>query len=159
MIWVLLVLYQLKHFIADYPLQSNQFMLSKFRPGWDFVPGLAAHAGVHAGLTLAICLAIEPGLWWLALVDFVIHFGMDRIKASPKLMGRWKALSAKDYRSMTTSVQDFTGSGNAELELGAKTYRKFLRGNTLFWIALGFDQMVHHLTHYFIIWMLVTAAL
>ncbi|WP_375202850.1 DUF3307 domain-containing protein [Hyphococcus sp.] len=25
-----------------------------------------------------------------------------------------------------------------------------------FWISFGFDQMVHHLTHYFIIWQLVT---
>lgn len=27
---------------------------------------------------------------------------------------------------------------------------------TTFWAALGFDQMVHHLTHLWIIWMLVS---
>ncbi len=49
---VLLVVFQLKHFMADYPLQ-NEYMLGKFKAkGW-FAP-LALHAGVHSLFTCVI---------------------------------------------------------------------------------------------------------
>src|SRR5271166_324283 len=99
-VFVLLLVYQLKHFIADYPLQTS-YMLGKFmEKGW--VVPLAAHAGIHASLTLAIALYYQAArgghtsvllALGLAVFDFSIHFTMDRIKASSKLMGRWKALS------------------------------------------------------------------
>jgi hypothetical protein len=88
----LLVAYQLKHFLADFPLQGR-YMLGKFRPGWDFIPPLLAHAGVHGAFTLLlswlagarpiVCCA-------LAVLDLGVHFGVDRVKASPRLLGRWK---------------------------------------------------------------------
>jgi hypothetical protein len=116
-ILLLLVAFQLKHFISDYPLQ-NEYMLGKMKlRGW-FVP-LLFHASVHALLTLAIVIYIDSSLWWLALVDLIIHFTMDRIKASPNMLNR------------------------------------FGLDNKFFWWSLGLDQMVHHLTHYFIIYMLV----
>ncbi len=118
--FVLLVLFQLKHFAADFPFQS-QYMLKKVRPGWDFAPPLALHCAFHAGLTLAVVLTLSASLWWLALLDFVVHFLMDRIKAGPHYLGRYNDLSKK-----------------------------------AFWNCLGFDQMVHHLTHFYIVWMLVT---
>jgi hypothetical protein len=123
LIFVLLVVYQLKHFLADYPLQGT-YMLGKFKlHGW--VRPLAAHAGVHGLLTLAIALLFIGKKSFfvpvaLAVFDFTIHFTMDRIKASPNMLGRFK---------------DF--------------YDK------RFWWSLGFDQMVHHLTHYTIIYVLV----
>ena len=89
-IFLLLVLFQLKHFIADYPLQT-QYMLGKTKAtGW--INPLAAHAAVHAWFTFLIILFVSPDnylLYLLALVDFVIHFTVDRIKASPKLGGRF----------------------------------------------------------------------
>jgi hypothetical protein len=30
------------------------------------------------------------------------------------------------------------------------------RSRTSYWTAFGFDQMVHHLTHLYIVWILVT---
>jgi len=119
---VLLVLFQLKHFVADYPLQ-NSYMLGKFKEsGW--VAPLSAHCLVHAAVTFAICLSYGLTVAVLAACfDFIVHFAMDRVKASPKLLGRYK--------------QD----------------------NPKFWWALGFDQMIHHLTHYTIIVVVVSGLL
>jgi hypothetical protein len=94
-------------------------MLGKFKDGWDWVTPLLAHSGVHSLLTLIVCLFVNPDLYWLAFVDLGLHFCMDRIKASKKLLGRFKMEDRK------------------------------------FWWALGFDQGFHHLTHYFLIYMLV----
>ena len=120
MIFTLLVLFQVKHFICDFPLQT-QYMLGKMQAtGW--VTPLAAHAGVHAWFTFLIILFIQPDnnlLYLLPLVDFVIHFIVDRIKASPKLGGRWNP------------TQPY------------------------FWWALGADQMMHHLTHYIFIYVII----
>lgn len=126
---VLLVLFQLKHFLADFPLQTPA-MLGKFnREGW--LKPLAQHAYVHAIITLAIAsfylglrgdVATIPYFtltWGLALFDFLAHGTMDRIKASPDLLGRYKI--TEKY----------------------------------FWWALGLDQMWHHLTHYIIIGVLL----
>lgn len=133
-VFVLLIVFQLKHFLADFPLQGP-YMLQKFRPDWGFFLPLLAHAAVHGTFTLLITLAVTPDLWWLAIVDMAIHFTMDRIKASPRYLGRYKALTAKDYMAATEAEK---------------------QGNTYFWWALGFDQAVHHLTHYGLIWALVS---
>jgi hypothetical protein len=118
-IFTLLIVYQIKHYLADFPLQVN-YMIGKTKTGLAWVLPLAAHCAVHGGLTfLILVLWSRLDLWWLALVDFGIHFLMDRTKASPHLLGRFKP--QEHY----------------------------------YWWVLGFDQMVHHLTHYFVIWNLV----
>lgn len=157
-IFVLLVVYQLKHFLADFPLQGK-YMLGKFKPGAEYLGPLAAHCGVHAFMTFWIAGAYmnmmndEPPSWeklnfvlCLAVVDFVVHFIMDRIKAAPHYLGRFKNLTASEYASHT--------QGGAQ---GNAISRALVKGNTYFWWALGFDQAIHHLTHYYIIFRLVTA--
>ena len=92
---VLLIAFQLKHFICDYPLQ-NQYMLGKFKDkGWT--KPLSAHCFVHALFTFVISLCFlwstNGGIVYsllLSVLDFIIHFIQDRIKASPKLLGRFK---------------------------------------------------------------------
>lgn len=116
----LLVIFQIKHFIGDFPLQ-REYMLKKFLPGWEFLVPLATHCAVHAGLTLAIVLPINLNLWWLGPVDFVVHFIMDRIKSGPRYLGRYT---------------DRSSAG--------------------FWNSFGIDQMVHHLTGLYIVWVVVT---
>jgi hypothetical protein len=147
-LFTLLVVYQLKHFIADFPLQG-EYMLRKFSsvPSVWVVP-LAAHAGVHAIFTLFIAGYFVGGFFPFALAafDFVMHFTMDRVKASPNLMGRWKNLSVRDY----VYYKDCAGQAGAHPNVKVQT-DKIIRGNTYFWWALGFDQMFHHLTHYIII--------
>jgi len=119
-VFILLVLFQIKHFLADFPLQGR-YMLGKFKSGWEWVAPLAAHSLVHAFFTAAICFWFKPSIevWFLPVADFIMHFLQDRVKASPNILGRWKP------------------------------------DNKYFWWALGQDQMVHHLTHYWIIWELV----
>ena len=127
-IFTLLVLFQLKHFICDYPLQ-NQYMLGKMQ-ATNWIKPLAAHAFIHLSDTWII-LHLYSMLFSLdyskyiftivalSLADFVIHFTIDRIKASPKLGGRFNP------------TQPY------------------------FWWALGADQMAHHLTHYLFIAIIV----
>lgn len=118
-IFLLLVIYQVKHYICDFPLQTP-YMLKKVLPGWEFFLPLLLHSAVHAFFTLLICLYFNPSLWWLALVDGLVHFFMDRMKAGDRYLGRFRDKDKPSY-----------------------------------WHALGFDQMVHHLTHIYIIWVLV----
>lgn len=135
--FVLLIVYQIKHFLIDFPLQANtKGSLGKFNEkGW--VKPLAVHTGHHAigtfmiaGWWFVIMLGIEGQevyLYYmialgLALFDFVVHFTMDRIKASPYLLGRFKY------------------------------------PDKWFFYSLGIDQSVHHCTHYAIIAALVYVA-
>lgn len=168
MIWLLLVLYQIKHFVCDYPLQGK-YMLGKFKSGWDWVLPLAAHAGVHGGATFLIALCVKPkSAFWIALFDMAIHFTMDRIKASPNLLGRFKALSGSEYSKIAERLQEVAAIEKKNLETktsgdetnicyDVKAYAaERFRSNTYFWWALGLDQGVHHLTHYFIIWRLLS---
>ena len=125
-IFLLLLLFQIKHFLCDFPLQGK-YMLGKFKGGWDWIGPLSAHVAVHGMFTFLISLYWlweTPGGFVaagaLAGFDSVVHFIQDRIKASPNLLGRFKDMK-KPY----------------------------------FWWALGQDQMIHHLTHYVVIWFLV----
>ena len=159
-IFILLVIYQLKHFLADYPLQGR-YMLGKFLDrGW--VKPLLAHVAVHGAMTFVIAtlflgLACHP--WVILGVTFLdagIHFAMDRLKAGKKYLGRFKPLTAEQYIKHAST-----------LEPGPRLYfikpeevleaTKAIRGNMFFWWSLGLDQMVHHLTHYACIWILIAA--
>lgn len=155
LLFILLLVYQLKHFIADYPLQG-EFMLKKFaKDPAVWIPALAAHAGVHALFTLVIALFVigyHPLAVALALLDFCVHFTMDRIKASPSLLGRFKSLDANGFMNIKNILMRDDKDVYDPTVIQAK---KRLRHNSYFWWALGFDQMVHHLTHYLIIACLV----
>ena len=95
-IFILLLVFQVKHFVADYPLQ-RRYMLLKGRSGWDFVLPLSAHCGVHAFTTLLIVAFTAPDLYWLAGVDFVSHFIMDRLKSGPRYLGRFNDRDRATY--------------------------------------------------------------
>ena len=86
-IFILLVVFQIKHFLADYLLQTS-YMLGKLNKERWILP-LLAHTAVHAFSTLAILLVFAPSLWYLSILDGVVHLIMDRIKASPNLLNRW----------------------------------------------------------------------
>lgn len=135
MIFLLLIIYQLKHFLADFPFQTK-YMLGKFKSGKEWILPLLAHVFVHGLFTFVIALFIKPKLAvYLTLFDMTIHFIMDRIKASPNLLGRFQPFTKRDFEQGVTKEQ--------------------IRSNVLFWWSLGIDQMVHHLTHYIIIWILI----
>tara|TARA_R100000664_G_C2756434_1_gene144312 strand:+ start:3194 stop:3586 length:393 start_codon:yes stop_codon:yes gene_type:complete len=93
-VFSLFLIFQLKHFVADYLLQAPfyDFMKGKFeRNGW--VIPLASHAGIHSILTMVICMVYTKDFLLsvcLALLDGIIHFVVDRVKASPNMLGRYK---------------------------------------------------------------------
>jgi len=155
LLFILLVSAQFKHFIADYPLQTP-WMLGKFKSGWDFVLPLIVHSGIHGAFTLAMALIVAPSMWWLCFVDMGIHFGMDRLKAGPKYLGRYKALSAKEFGNILSYSVDGKG---VEWTCSSDAFNKFqkqFKDNTYFWWSLGLDQMVHHLTDLGIVFALIS---
>lgn len=122
LIFLLLILFQIKHFICDYPLQTP-YMLGKMNKT-NWIKPLAAHSLIHAFGTFTIVLFFMPTAYIVdsfvfailfAIADFIFHFTVDRIKASPNLGGRWKP------------------------------------DQPYFWWALGADQMAHHLVNYLFI--------
>ena len=150
-IW-LCVLFQFKHFIADYPLQTP-YMLGKFKStNWQ-IP-LASHCLVHAMFSFFI------GAWFTnsfyigllcSVIDFIIHFIMDRIKASPNLLGRYNALSKIEMADILNQKSINEKLGFTEVVLDER-----LKSNQLFWYALGIDQLIHHLTDLLIIFIIVS---
>lgn len=136
-LFLLLVLFQIKHFVSDFPLQ-NAYMLRKFLPDKRFILPLLAHVSVHGGFTFIISLLFSLNVQFslvLAVLDMIIHFIMDRLKASPKLLGRFKTLTASEFPTATDEQK---------------------RNNKYFWWSLGLDQGVHHLTHYLLIYLIMT---
>ena len=151
----LCMLFQLKHFVADY-LFHGKYMLGKFKEDWSFFLPLLSHVAVHGAMTLIVCLIFAPSLWWLAFVDMTVHFLMDRIKASPHYMGRWKSLTGEQYMEALRQVDSLPKYRLVFCpdHPGWSAMDK-LRSNRNFWYSLGFDQMVHHLTDLFIVYMIV----
>jgi len=91
----LILAFQIKHFICDFPLQGR-WMLGKFKNWPEFILPLASHSAVHAIGSAVIALVFAPRFVFVwSLFDFITHFVIDRIKASPKLGGRWKPQDAK----------------------------------------------------------------
>lgn len=85
------VAFLIKHFLADFLLQTDWMATGKDQPkGW-LLP-LAAHAGVHGAMTAALFLAVAPPLAWLGLADMLIHGAIDRLKS---ISTRRKALTPR----------------------------------------------------------------
>lgn len=137
------IAFEVKHFLADFILQGK-YMLGKFAKDWKFVMPLTAHCLVHWLFTTLILYAAAPGMEWMATVEFFIHFVMDRIKASPDMLGRYHCLSKREMAEIQ----------RAEGTPVYHAYSHFLRSNKLFWWSLGLDQMVHNLTYCWIVYMI-----
>jgi hypothetical protein len=87
---VVLVLFCLKHFFADFPLQTTRMVMGKGKPGLAWISPLSAHCGVHAALSFLIILFVNPSMFWLAGVEFFVHMAIDRAKTQYKLpQGDW----------------------------------------------------------------------
>jgi hypothetical protein len=158
-LFILLVVFQFKHWIADYILQGR-YQLGKFRADWGFALPLLSHCAIQGAATLAICLVVRPELWWLAVVDVVAHFAMDRIKAGPKYLGRFKALSGAEFERLMPTLKEIDQhSGYIRAERISPAWSKAIsavRSNRIYWVVLGLDAMFHHLTDLFIVWVLVS---
>jgi hypothetical protein len=157
-VFLLLVIYQMKHFLADFPLQGR-YMLGKFGfwPKWVFP--LTAHAAVHGLMTYVIAYCVNPNIaLWLALFDFFTHFIVDRLKANPTLGGRYKPMDKAQMERVLgifAQAKKYRYNPNSPMAEEVKNANYQTKANTYFWWLLGLDQMAHHLTHYFIIWKLI----
>lgn len=129
-VFVLLIVFQVKHFVIDYVVQfSRHDSMRKFNAtGW--VIPLFKHANDHgmASAFIVSTVLYAVGTAWLPLIllslgaylfDLTIHFTMDRIKASPHILGKYR-FPSREY-----------------------------------FLSLAADQAVHHVTHYVIIMVLV----
>lgn len=86
---LLAALLAVKQFVADFPLQSAWMARGKEAEAGYLAP-LSAHAGVHGALSALIALLFVPSLWWLGLVDFVIHWVIDFGKSSIGREAKWR---------------------------------------------------------------------
>lgn len=173
MIWILLVTYQLKHFLADYPLQGS-YMLGKFKPYPGFILPLLSHGLVHGIFTFLIALTLKSWEFSLALglLDMAAHSVVDWIKANPSIGGRFKYFTKQEYIEHQTYLTETQQKLDAIPDNGGKwsDERSFLindrykkqaawadkvKSNAFFWWALGADQLAHHLTHYVLIWLIL----
>lgn len=103
----LFVLFFVKHFLADYPLQT-EYMLRKSGHIYPWITPLLAHCAVHAVLTyIVLTFVVALGLFTipltgvlaLVLMEFVAHFFIDAWKArlcnsKPNQTAFWIALGA-----------------------------------------------------------------
>ena len=120
---ILLILFQLKHFVADFPLQNLAMVKQKGVYGKS--AGIL-HSLVHC-LFCLIALSLfdyfvfsitYTVIFALSILDFVIHYHID-------------------YAKMQLS-------------------KKYTTQNKTYWILMGLDQMLHHLTYIgFALWLTV----
>ncbi len=72
----LLVMFTVKHYLADFLLQTPYMLRKMQRTGW--VLPLLSHSAVHGAMSAGI-LAFPLGFQalWFGLLDLVIHFALD----------------------------------------------------------------------------------
>lgn len=88
---MILILLLIKHYIADFLLQTRWMAEEKGQlKGW--LKPLLSHCVIHGFFTYWVIFPFtSDGVAGLcAIIDIAAHFIIDRIKAHPKLGGRWK---------------------------------------------------------------------
>jgi Protein of unknown function (DUF3307) len=74
-----MIILAIKHVMADFVLQTSWMATGKdAKKGWALP--LLVHCAIHGVLAIAILLVLAPRLWFLGLVDFVLHLIIDRAK-------------------------------------------------------------------------------
>jgi hypothetical protein len=75
--WMLLL--TVKHIIADFVLQTAWMAHGKDqKTGWALP--LLVHCLIHLGVAMVLILIFAPKFWFVALIDFVIHITVYRLK-------------------------------------------------------------------------------
>ena len=87
---LLYIAFRIKHYICDFGLQTNWIAANKGLPSQDGNKALLFHILPHAVGTTLIALAFTPSLWWLGIVDFLVHWLIDKGKAMLTLAMKWK---------------------------------------------------------------------
>jgi hypothetical protein len=77
---LLYIIFRLKQFACDFLFQTDWMALTKGKPGREGYKALFSHTLFHGIGTTLIALLFVPSMWWLGLVDFIVHSIVDRIK-------------------------------------------------------------------------------
>jgi Protein of unknown function (DUF3307) len=105
-----------KHFICDFPLQSNPWLYRN--KGTYLHPGGIVHAGIHGiGTLLVLAPFIGSVSIMYALIDMVVHYHID-----------WAKMKVTKHYNLQAHNSEY------------------------FWILLGFDQLLHHITYFMIVY-------
>lgn len=88
-ILVLYIAFRLKQYACDFLLQTDWMALTKGKPGREGYKALFSHTIFHAVSTTGIALIFAPLLWWLGIVDFVVHSVIDRVKGLITYKKNW----------------------------------------------------------------------
>lgn len=157
-IFAALALFQIKHFLCDFPLQSA-YMLKKGSSTFEFIKPLAFHSYVHGLGTFLIAYYFTDDAnlsCGYGLLDMFVHFTIDRIKASPNLLGRFKVFPEAEKTAYLAAVRKFEAEDATDkIEIGKNIIQRRSLEEKFFWWSLGLDQMLHHITHYYIIYNLL----
>lgn len=142
-VYIVIALFALKHFLASYPLQTSYTVKGLSSSGW-FVPMLA-RCGIQAGCTMLLTL----GFWYkmgasfngmllvsVMAIDFVSHFLIDRMKVSPEFLGRFQVASPQELAQMQI---DYT-SKDPGVVVAAQAESD---SNKYFWWADGFCHLLY----------------
>lgn len=89
-VFLLYVFFRIKHFVCDFMLQSDWMALTKGKSGKEGYKALFSHTAIHALGTLIVVVIFAPALWWLAIVDFLVHSVVDRMKGVITLKQGWQ---------------------------------------------------------------------
>ncbi len=77
---LLYLAFRVKQYSCDFLLQSDWMAHNKGKPGIEGYRALVSHTISHGIGTTLIVLVFAPALWWLGIVDFIVHSAVDRIK-------------------------------------------------------------------------------
>ena len=88
-IFILLIVFNVKHFFGDFVFQTSYMVLGKAKEGWGFIKPLSLHCLVHVALSGAIIVCVDFRFLWLVPIEFVIHFIIDRLKSGPRYGGKF----------------------------------------------------------------------
>jgi hypothetical protein len=111
-VYIVIALFALKHFLASYPLQCSYTVKGLGSSGW-FKPMLARcsiQSACTALLALGYWMKTGAGINVTLLVavmglDFVSHFLIDRMKVSPEFLGRYQVASPQELAQMAVDYQ------------------------------------------------------
>lgn len=82
--------FRAKQFGCDFLLQTDWMALTKGKPGKEGYHALFSHTLIHGAATALIMLVFAPNLWWLGIVDLIVHSTVDRTKGILTNKCGWK---------------------------------------------------------------------
>lgn len=133
-LFLMLLAFEFKQFLCDYPIHPT-FILKSFQT--DNNRAFLFHAGIHALLTLAICLIFTTAEFPLALMlaglDFFMDFALAIFRSRTGFIARFKPLDLDEF-------------------MEASRHQKVQ--HRLYWLFYGLDRMIHHVTYFAIIYIL-----